>query len=118
MLVQLVGMQEEESQRRQQELSEDIALKVGGRVYDILRHCMSNKKMYIFLPEDIALKVVFSVSYAFHNHLLHLYHFDGQEEAETIDQQCHVLRETPGTRRLLVGVETVMMMTFLLLFLW
>ena len=29
MLVQLVGMQQEESQRRQQELSEDIALKVG-----------------------------------------------------------------------------------------
>ena len=28
-LVQLVGMQQEESQRRQQELSEDIALKVG-----------------------------------------------------------------------------------------
>ena len=106
-------MQEEESQRRQQELSEDIALKVGGRVNDILRHVKQN--VYIFLPEDIALKVVFSVSYAFHNHLLHLYHFDWQEEAETIDQQCHVLRETPGTRRLLVGVETVMMMIFLLL---
>ena len=30
-----------------------------------------------------------------------------QEESESIDQQCHVLRETPGTRRLLVGVETV-----------
>ena len=30
-----------------------------------------------------------------------------QEEAETIDQQCHVLREMPGARRLLVGVETV-----------
>ena len=55
-LVQLVGMQQEESQRRQQELSEDIALK---------------------------------------------------EEAETIDQQCHVLREMQGARRLLVGVETV-----------
>ena len=62
MLVQLVGMQEEESQRRQQELSEDIALKVGGRVYDILRLCMSNKKMYIFLTEDIALKCVICFS--------------------------------------------------------
>ena len=30
-----------------------------------------------------------------------------QEEAETIDQQCHVLREMAGARRLLVGVETV-----------
>ena len=32
-----------------------------------------------------------------------------QEEAETIDQQCHVLKEAPGTRRLLVGVESVSM---------
>ena len=30
-----------------------------------------------------------------------------KEEAETIDQQCHVLREMQGARRLLVGVETV-----------
>ena len=30
-----------------------------------------------------------------------------KEEAETIDQQCHVLREMQGARRLLVGVEAV-----------
>ena len=47
MLVQLVGMQEEESQRRQQELSEDIALKVGGRVFDILRH-VKQENVYLF----------------------------------------------------------------------
>ena len=69
-LVQLVGMQQEESQRRQQELSEDIALKVGLFVITIT---MLKKK----------------------------------EEAETIDQQCHVLREMQGARRLLVGVEAV-----------
>ena len=70
-LVQLVGMQQEESQRRQQELSEDIALKVGV----VCHHDLTMLKK--------------------------------KEEAETIDQQCHVLREMQGARRLLVGVEAV-----------
>ena len=44
------------------------------------------------------------------NHLLLLFVIVVmQEESESIDQQCHVLREIPGTRRLLVGVETVIM---------